>query len=279
METPWPSADHKVYELSRFRDSMYCRGNIRKDDSSRFQKICKLDFGSRLTNNDQLVHVDRGFFGSENFTNECYYAWKASAHNLGPKVFTTMVQISDKPEMYGIIEMENLHNLDTLKTKIDYWRNKFWEVTSFPEWSREMYKYKDFLVTLCSMFKTAYDLMIRQGKFLHMDLHSENIYLDSKTLKFIDYGKCLPVAAFEKGYVFSLDYYDDGDAKEFKDLNDALTYSTDPLKLDLDDIKPELCDLLLSTSENMSDAQDLLQSVEETKRELVSSLQTSPPIT
>ena len=110
-------------------------------------------------------------FSPNNFKREISFAKKAEKHGFGPKI--NSYGFKDK---IGFMNMEKLDI--SLKTLIEKDKLTFTHLKSL---------------------KKVLKLMLKKGKFVHMDLHAENIWFNSsKEAKLIDFGFVKQVCEIKK---------------------------------------------------------------------------------
>lgn len=121
-------------------------------------------------------------FEPSNLKKEISFAKKAEKHNFGPKIFSYGFH-----NQIGYIEMERMKV--SLKELIYSNNLKLFHVKSLKKALKQMWK---------------------RGKFIHMDLHTENIWFDKKgCAKLIDFGQ-----------VYKID-----DSTSVEESREKLTYS------------------------------------------------------
>ena len=231
----WPSSRKlgELYETSAKQDSLYCRGNFDADPTI-FYKVCKLDFEL-----SSIMDQERGFFGAREFALECKHTIMAGDAEIGPRVYTANIQV-DKDEMYGSIQMDRLYM--SLGDFFDQTRDFFYakedsyEADDEDEINVKLVFVRDVLRSLLKEMTHHIRIMWNTCNFIHMDLHSHNIYIADasfKSIKMIDFGRCIPRNAFQHLPVQSDAHYHMSTPKTFQTPQEALEQSTKKLKRDL----------------------------------------------
>lgn len=182
---------------------VYCKGVVpekqtsgthhKKTDSGVIFKICRLDDNPE-DGDETPTTTTRSFF------EEMKYAKIASANKLGPLVHDAWVaESSGVRKKYGVIEMQLLLKKDQLykRFQVSNANTQHNKAKSSPEQTKNKTTWIDDKFT--TAMRIALQTMWDTCKFVHMDLHQENIFYttdeEPSRVYFIDYGLVLP---FEK---------------------------------------------------------------------------------